>query len=303
MPAVVIPIGTGTRATKRATWSLLEVALPGAPPRPWGILLADEVTDELTLRLREGREVFGDASEDAAADDSEEQTRDVLDELGADLQAKAREMGAAALLGWMEGSLSNLLRIGERTAITYAGVAKETVDRLFDEYVDTEVRPFVTHLPVYRLQAAAGKFGEEMDGAEEGWARVPASGKPGNRKLGEDLFVARVVGRSMEPLIPDGSLCVFRAGVTGSRQGRRLLVEETGATDAANRYTVKRYTSRKSASRADDDGDGSWQHERIRLEPLNPEYDAFDLSGDEFGTRFRVIAEFIEVLHPGESAL
>ena len=38
--------------------------------------------------------------------------------------------------------------------------------------------------------------------------------------------------------------------------------------------------------------DGSWQHESIRLEPLNPEFEAFELgSGD-----FRVIAEFVQVL-------
>ena len=39
------------------------------------------------------------------------------------------------------------------------------------------------------------------------------------------MFVARIAGRSMEPRIPDGSLCVFRAGVTGSREGRLVLVE------------------------------------------------------------------------------
>jgi phage repressor protein C with HTH and peptisase S24 domain len=161
------------------------------------------------------------------------------------------------------------------------------VDRLFDEHVDGEVRPFVTHLPLYHLRAAAGRFGEEMDGEQEGWVRAPQG-----TKTGPDMFVARVVGRSMEPVIADGSLCVFRAGVTGSRQGRRVLVEELGEMDVASRYTVKRYTSRKS-----EDGDGSWRHERIRLEPLNPEYEAFDLSGDEFGTRFRVIAEFVEVLY------
>jgi len=206
----------------------------------------------------------------------------------------------------MEDSLSNFLRVSDRVAITYAGAPEETVDRLFDEYVDREVRPFVTHLPVYHLRAAAGKFGEEMGGEQEGWVRVSrgfrAAGarggmRPGPNIFSQDMFVARVVGRSMEPLIPDGSLCIFRAGVAGTRQGRRLLVEEPGATDTANRYTVKRYTSRKIAAGEGAGEDGEWRHERIRLEPLNPEYEAFDLSGDEFGTRFRVIAEFVGVLH------
>jgi hypothetical protein len=101
------------------------------------------------------------------------------------------------------------------------------------------------------------------------------------------MFVARVVGRSMEPLIPDDSLCIFRANVTGSRQGKHLLIEKFSETDFAARYTVKRYTSEKES-----DSEGSWRHKQIRLEPLNPEFEAFNLSPDEF----RVIAEFVAVL-------
>ena len=284
MPAVVIPIDTPVRAGKRATWSLLEIAPPGKPPEPYGILLADESTDQLTLRLRQNEVA-----------DLEEQGLDVLAGLGADLLSKARESGATALIASMEDSLSGFFRISDRTAVTYTGAAQEMADRLFDQHVDREVRPFVTHLPLYHLRAAAGKFGEEMDGNQEGWVRVAPEVQARGAELGQDLFVARVVGRSMEPLIADGSLCVFRAGVSGSRAGRRLLVEELGATDAASRYTVKRYTSRKSLD--SDSEDGVWRHERIRLEPLNPEFEAFDLSGDEFGTRFRVIAEFVGVLH------
>ena len=275
MPAVVIPIDARA-VLRRGAWSLIEIAAPGKAPEPYGILLADEATDQLTLRLREVQE-----------QDLEEDAVEWLGALEEDLLARARETGAAQMVTLMEDSLSNFLRISERTAITYTGRPQEAVDRLFDEHVDREVRPFVTHLPLYHLRAAAGKFGEEMDGEQEGWVRAPKE-----IRLGEDLFVARVVGRSMEPVITDGSLCVFRAGVTGSRQGRRVLVEELGASDVAARYTVKRYTSRKTT-----EADGSWKHERVRLEPLNPEYEAFDLSGDEFGTRFRVIAEFVEVLY------
>ena len=38
--------------------------------------------------------------------------------------------------------------------------------------------------------------------------------------------------------------------------------------------------------------DGTWEHSGIRLEPLNPEFDAFDLGPGDF----RVIAEFVQVL-------
>ena len=98
------------------------------------------------------------------------------------------------------------------------GDAQATVDRLFDEHVDSAVRPFVTHLPLYGLRAAATKFGEGMESGagEAGCAR------PENLRLTDGMFVAHVVGRSMEPLIPDGSLCIFRAPVTGSRKGKRI---------------------------------------------------------------------------------
>jgi len=75
----------------------------------------------------------------------------------------------------------------------------------------------------------------------------------------------------MQPRIPDGSLCIFREGVTGSREGRLVLVEALGR-GANDRYTVKRYHSVKTQA-----ADGSWAHGRITLEPLNPEFEAWDL--------------------------
>ena len=33
----------------------------------------------------------------------------------------------------------------------------------------TEVIPFVTHVPLYSLRAAATKFGEDMEVEQEGW--------------------------------------------------------------------------------------------------------------------------------------
>ena len=140
-----------------------------------------------------------------------------------------------SLLESLEDSLSGFFRISDRTAIVYSD-AQATVDRLFDEYVDSQVRPFITHLPVFGLRAAATKFGEGMDVEQDGWVRAPEG-----LRLQEGMFVAHVVGRSMEPLIPDGSLCIFRAGVAGSRSNRYLLIEKFDETDFAARYTVKQY--------------------------------------------------------------
>ncbi len=272
MPARIIPIDAiPGKKTRRAWWSLLEVARPGHSLIPLGILLADEETDGLTLRLRDL----------ACFDELNEDEFDILPALEGDLRQKGREMGAVRLLDSLEDTLSNYLRISDRTSVAYSGDPQATVDRLFDEHVDATVRPFVTHLPRYSLRAAATKFCEGMDSEQEGWSRVPEK-----LQLMQGMFVAHVVGRSMEPRIPDGSPCVFRAPVIGSRYGRLLLIEKFGETDFASRYTVKRYARQGPRPESDE-----WT-EPIRLEPLNKEFPAFDLTADEF----RVIAEFVQVL-------
>ena len=275
---VSTPIPIRASAVRQGAWWLLEIARPGHAAEPLGILLADEESGRLALRLRSETE-FEDLEEDEA---------DVLAALETDLRLKADEPGgSAALLASLENSLSGFLRISERTQLEYSGSAERAVDRLYDEYVDGEIHPFLTHLPVYALRAAATKFGEEFGGEETGepesWLRTPRG-----VRIAEGMFVAQVVGRSMEPLIPDGSFCIFRAPVVGSRQGKRLLIEQSsGAERAGGRYTVKRYASRKQ-----DTADGSWRHKAIRLEPLNPEFEAFELGEGDF----KVIAEFVQVL-------
>lgn len=229
MPAVVIPISTkpiGTKpisatrssgAERHASWVTFTIARPGARPVPYGILLADEETGGLTFRLQVP----------SAFDELDERECDILNALPEDLRQKGQEIGGLRLLDWFEDSLSNFFRVGDRNAIVYSGDPRATVDRLFHEIVDSAIRPFVTHLPVYNLRAAATKFGELMphirmdnrqdeDDAEQ-WVRAPE-----NLRLSEGMFVAYVVGRSMEPRIPDGSACIFRAPVTGSRNGRLL---------------------------------------------------------------------------------
>jgi len=283
MPAAVISIGT----KRRASWSLLEVAQAGRTPIPYGILLADEDNGVWAQRLRES----------ACFDGLDEPESDILTALPADLEQKAREMGGVRLLESLEDCLSGFFRISDRTSIVYSDAQAE-VDRLFDEYVvnlesdnlerdgeeiDETIQPFVTHLPVYALRAAATKFGEdqELEGGPEGWVRAPE-----NLRLTEGMFVAHVVGRSMEPLIPDGSACIFRAPVTGSRKNRLLLIEKFDESDFASRYTVKKY------ARQGERDESAERESAIRLEPLNPEFEPFDLNSD----KFRVVAEFVRVL-------
>ncbi len=264
MPAVVLAF-TGAQ---KQEFCVLELALPGRPKAPIGIFLLRESTGELIFRLRRDWEELGVDENDA----------ELLDGLEEDFNVRIAEMGGAGFLAALEDSLSNLLTLSPREPACDQGVAE-----LFERHVDGRIRRFETHLPVYSLRAAATAFGEDREVEEQPleWRRVEGL------RLSEGMFIVQVVGRSMEPLIPDGSFCVFRAPVVGSRQGRRLLIELFGATSTSARFTVKRYTSSKRQT-----GDGEWEHASIRLEPLNPEFPAFDLEEGQF----RVVGEFVQAL-------
>jgi len=267
MPTTVLPIS----GSREGVYVLLEACLPGRAPSNIGVLLVDPATDRGWLRLRERFDDLADP-EDA----------EILEALDGDLRQRLAESGAAAWLAWMEDTLSNTLRIGERQTVAVDAFTR-VLDRLFDTHVEkVEVRPFRTHLPLYSLRAAAGRLGEEMESAEEDWVRAPEG-----LRLSEDLFVAHVVGRSMEPRIPDGSLNLFRLHPAGSRQNKILLIQRFGVVDETARFTIKKYTSRKVYS-----GEDEWRHERIRLEPLNPEFEAWDVEPQDFA----VVAEWLRVI-------
>ena len=105
------------------------------------------------------------------------------------------------------------------------------------------------------------------------------------------MFVAQVVGKSMEPAIPDGSYCLFTAQIEGTRQGKTVLVQLRGTTDpeTGQRYTVKRYESEKTK------GGDSWRHTKIVLKPVNPDFGPIILPSADEG-QLQVIAEVVEVL-------
>jgi SOS-response transcriptional repressor LexA len=147
---------------------------------------------------------------------------------------------------------------------------------------------YVTCVPLVPLKAAAGAFSDPQHIDDDGfeWAAVETK-----RRLRPGMFVAQVVGKSMEPAIPDGVYCLFAAPVEGTRQGKTVLVQLRDATDpeSGDRYTVKRYESEKAQA-----GD-SWRHEKITLKPVNPDFKPIVLTGTDEG-ELQVIAELVEVL-------
>jgi type I restriction enzyme R subunit len=147
---------------------------------------------------------------------------------------------------------------------------------------------YTTCVPLVPLKAAAGAFGEPQHVEDGGFEWVAVETR---HRLHPGMFVAQVVGKSMEPTIPDGAYCLFRAPVKGTRQGKAVLVQlrDTSDPETSQRYTVKRYESEKA-----EDGE-SWRHTKIILKPDNHAFDPIVLTGaDE--QDLQVVAELVEVV-------
>jgi len=151
---------------------------------------------------------------------------------------------------------------------------------------------YETCVPLVPLKAAAGAFSEtQLAGKDDDWQWVEWEGatrpQPG-------LFVAKVIGESMNRRIPNGAWCLWRANPAGTRTGKVVLAEhqEIDDPELGGKYTVKIYESEQAVAE-----DGDWHHRRVRLVP-----DSYDRSFEplvfenlEEG-ELRIIAELVEVL-------
>ncbi len=151
-----------------------------------------------------------------------------------------------------------------------------------------ESEKYVNCVPLVPLEVAAGAFGDPQNVTDREWEWVELETP---RRLRRGMFIARVVGQSMEPSIPDGSYCLFSAPVTGTRQGKTVLVQlrDTIDPETDERYTIKRYESKKVET------DGTWQHVKITLHPKNPSYNPIELTCED-EAQVAVVAEVVEVL-------
>jgi type I restriction-modification system DNA methylase subunit/SOS-response transcriptional repressor LexA len=180
--------------------------------------------------------------------------------------------------GWLAA-----FRLGETSATTdnIAHIRPRTVSPKPEER-------YVNCIPLVPLKVAAGAFGDPQHIEHDDFEWV-AVGSRHRTHVG--MFVAQVVGKSMEPVIADGAWCLFRAPVEGTRQGKIVLVQLRDATDpeTGHRYTVKRYESQKATK-----GD-TWRHDRITLKPVNPAFAPIVLTNKDHD-ELKVIAELVEIL-------
>jgi type III restriction enzyme len=147
---------------------------------------------------------------------------------------------------------------------------------------------FQTALPVYDLAVKAGSLGSEQQPAVVGWVRVA------RRPLEVDMFVAQVVGHSMEPGILHGTWGLFRSFTAASGDPsateldeRRVVASLPSKTDPeTGTYTFKRWKVTKV-------GPGGEPSE-ITLRPDNKALKSLVVNPNDAGVR--VVAEYLETV-------
>lgn len=142
-----------------------------------------------------------------------------------------------------------------------------------------------TCVPIYTLKAAAGAFSADQTPEPDGWAEFES-----RRAFTKEMFVAQVVGKSMEPLIPDGAWCLFTREVAGSRYGRTLLVQSSEWNDLGGGFTIKKYGRPPQETSEGRDRGGV-----VLLNPANPDFETIAVDGSK-AESIRVVAEMVQVL-------
>lgn len=144
-----------------------------------------------------------------------------------------------------------------------------------------EAERFVRYAPVYKV--AAGPLVAAGDAEPDGWLEVDG------HKLTVDHFVCRIVGESMAPRLPNGSLALFRKGVVGFADGRVLIVarKQLGDPDTGD-ATVKSVSFKTSV-----DEEGVEFAREIRLNPVNHAWGPLKVLRPTTREEVALVAEFV----------
>jgi len=183
---------------------------------------------------------------------------------------------------------------------TYIYICDEELRSYFAQYIpssqtDEESQnitllsgPAENTIPFYDLEVAAGDFSDAQTAGEVQYIALPLG-----VQYSTDLFACKVVGESMNKVIPNGTICLFRKYGGGSRNGKIVLAAATAIQDAdfGSHFTIKEYSSKKIVG-----GEG-WQHDVIMLSPLSYDdgYKPIVLKENAL-TDFKVIGIFDRVL-------
>jgi superfamily II DNA or RNA helicase/HKD family nuclease len=142
-------------------------------------------------------------------------------------------------------------------------------------------------IPLYEFYAAAGTFSEMQ--SDNDFTLIEGPEGSSNK----DYFACRIKGESMNRVIPNGSICLFKIYTGGIRNGKIVLVENMDIQDPDfnSAFTIKTYSSEKSVS------EDTWGHESIELRPNS--YDSCYKNiviTEENAAGMRVVGEFVKIL-------
>ncbi|WP_417620085.1 DUF3427 domain-containing protein [Oceanihabitans sediminis] len=171
--------------------------------------------------------------------------------------------------------------------ITQKQVDNKTATKQLKMVLTEEQTETKHHIPFYDFYAAAGSFSEMQSNKDYNLIPVP------ERYATEDYFACKVVGESMNKIIANGSICLFKKYSGGSRNGKIVLVEyfDFQDPDFNSAFTVKTYTSQKNVT------EESYLHLSIMLKPNSYDSKYPDIIIDKDNAEnMRVVGEFIKVL-------
>lgn len=150
----------------------------------------------------------------------------------------------------------------------------------FARVADADVRPYRNAVPLYSLRAVAGKFGNFQQVEPLGWVTPRSRTRPA-----QGLFVARVIGESMDLRIPAGAYCLFRAPPVPPFDEKIVVAQLRATSDPEHggAYTIKAYRESKRRGRV----------VSAELRPLSKsrQFPAIPVTED-----VTVVAELVEVL-------
>lgn len=136
----------------------------------------------------------------------------------------------------------------------------ENISPIIDTAEEKEIKiiPFENSVPLYTLKVAAGEFKFNDNIPEESFILIPEG-----VKITKDHFACKIIGNSMNKIVKDGQIALFKWYNGGSRNGLMVIAEyfDHQDLDYGSCYTFKEYFSQKTIN------EESWQHEKIILKP------------------------------------
>lgn len=143
-------------------------------------------------------------------------------------------------------------------------------------------------IPFYNFYAAAGTFSEMQDSKDFTLIEGPE-----NIQSTDGYFACKIIGESMNRVIQNGSICLFKPDSGGSRNGKIVLVENLDIQDQDfnSAFTIKTYSSEKIITEED------WKHSVIILRP-----NSYDISykniviNEQNAGQMRIVGEFVSIM-------